>query len=100
MTPSIGLEQELCKAYRAARIAFDLDPFDFAKFAAYSDAAEALVEFIRADGGAPAEDWVHFVQFEVDRWGELQEMPLMFNRFAYWAAYGAESVAPAFGRAG
>jgi hypothetical protein len=92
-------EQELCKAYRAARTAFDLDPFSTPRLLAFLGARDDLVAFILADGGAPAEDWANFVRFEVDRHGELQEMPLMYERLAHWLVAGAESVAPGFGRA-
>jgi hypothetical protein len=95
----LATEQELCRAYRAARIAFDLDPFSAPKLMAFEVATRDLIDFIIADGGAPAEDWQHFVRFEVDRWGELQEMPLMYERLTYWLVAGAESVAPGFGRA-
>jgi hypothetical protein len=92
-------EQDLCRAYRAARIAFDLDPHSEPRLLAFLGAQDDLIAFILADHGAPAEDWANFVRFEVDANGELQEMPLMHERLAHWLVAGAESVAPGFGRA-
>lgn len=85
----LTLERELCRAYRVARAGFDADPFDERRHLAFLAAAEDLAAFIRDDFGRPAEDFDALLQYELDRNGEVQEIPLDPDAYLAWVVHGA-----------